>query len=184
MNDACREALQPLCGMRLSAIGAAADMLWVHFGELTTVPTRSGGMKKVGEWALHLQCPWRFVRGGAIVLASSDFYYDAETGEHHDQDSDRDSVYARHEKLLSELVDGQKTTVLRIESIEAGAFEIRFAEDLKLSIMPVHSTSGPKMESWRFFQPDRDGPHFVFEEEGEPGGRPNAAEPPPESGRQ
>jgi hypothetical protein len=183
MTEDYREVLRVMQGLRLVAVGAAGDMLWIHFGELRTVLTRNGGKKEVGEWALHLQCPWRFVHDGVIVLASSDFYYDAETGDRHDFDSDRENVFHRNAMVINDFIEAQKPSVRLIEPGEAGAFEVRFDGDLKLSVMPVHSMFPQKMESWRLFEPGRTGPHFVFEEEGEQGGQANAGERTPQSSR-
>jgi hypothetical protein len=137
-------------------------MLCIHFGELRSVVDRRGNNRQVGEWALHLQCPWRFVQFGDLVLASSDFYYDAETGEKLDRDSDQESVFHRNMKRLNLLIESGEIVVSIVQSSEAGAFDLIFDRDLKLSVMPVESGGEKCGESWRFFQPSLKTPHFVF----------------------
>jgi hypothetical protein len=55
-------SLAPLRGLPLRAAGAAADLLWLQFGAAHTVVAqfgpRRGQPRPVGEYALHLQCPW------------------------------------------------------------------------------------------------------------------------------
>ena len=55
-------ALAPLRGLSVWAAGAAADLLWLQLGAAHSVvaqvgPAR-GEPRLVGEYALHLQCPW------------------------------------------------------------------------------------------------------------------------------
>ncbi|MBI5382511.1 MAG: hypothetical protein HZA31_11475 [Opitutae bacterium] len=167
MDCEYHEMLKVLVGLRLNPIGAAADMLWVHFGALRVVVGRKGNTKKVGDWALHLQCPWRIVRSGALMLASSDFYYEADTGEHFDPESNSESVFQRHAKQLNTLLDAEKPVVTTVHCTEAGAFDLTFDREIKLSVMPVESGRVLCSESWRLFEPSRDSPHFVFPKIGE-----------------
>jgi len=159
-----QEVLQVLPGLRLAPLGAAADMLWLHFGEMRSVVDRKGKERKVGEWALHLQCPWRFMRLGTVVLGSSDFYYDAVTGEKYDWESKAESVFHRNSKELNRMIEAEKVTVSVARCTEAGAFDLVFDHDLKLSVMPVESSRHAYDESWRFFVPSGDLAHYVFPE--------------------
>jgi len=45
-----QQALAPILGQPLRSIGRAANMVWLHFGELREIPTRDGGTKMVGDW--------------------------------------------------------------------------------------------------------------------------------------
>ena len=164
LNRQYQEVLQVLSGLRLAVCGAVADMLWLHFGEMRSVVDRRGVEKQVGEWALHLQCSWRFVRSGIVVLGGSDFYYDAVTGEQYDWDSKSESVFHRNSKHLNELLDSEKFLVSVVRCNHAGAFDLVFDHDLMLSVMPTESSSHDHDESWRFFVPSSDLPHYVFPE--------------------
>jgi hypothetical protein len=55
-------------------IGRAADMLWLSFGKEITIKIHDQKSRVVNEFALHLQCPWRFIQKGLIILANADIY--------------------------------------------------------------------------------------------------------------
>jgi len=166
MSQLYSDMINRLNGLRLNIVGAAADMLWISFGEQRTVADLRGKPKQVGEWALHLQCPWRFVRGGEVILASSDCYYDAEGVELLDFDSEATSMFKKNAKDLNALLELSKVTVRLVLCSEAGAFELLF-DDLKLTVLPTESENILDQEAWRLFQPSTDSPHFVFPQRGE-----------------
>src|SRR5687768_8413097 len=62
--------LLPLVGLKLCIARRAADLRNFQFGQ---VPAVEGGT--VGEWALHVQCPWR-IEGpdGRVVTGRSDLW--------------------------------------------------------------------------------------------------------------
>jgi hypothetical protein len=67
-----------LIGLRLCIIRRAADMLVLHFG--TVRPHRSG-RGTVGDYALHIQCPWRFDLPSETVTGRNDLWEYAGPGE-------------------------------------------------------------------------------------------------------
>ena len=84
-------ALKSLAGMPLAKIGRAADLLWLQFGDLREVETRRG-VNTVGEWAIHIQTSWRFVRNAQITLAVGDLYL-FPNGDCYDWDAGGDSNF-------------------------------------------------------------------------------------------
>jgi hypothetical protein len=52
-----RTAFDVLIGLRLGIVRRAADMVVVHFGDIRPHPSGDG---TIGDYALHVQCPWRF----------------------------------------------------------------------------------------------------------------------------
>ena len=177
MSSPYQIAIQSLNSLRVSSIGAAADMLWVHFGEFRTVPTRDGLTKEVGEWALHLQCPWRFVRNGKIILGSSDFYYQAEDGEPLKRDSNSKSLFSLKAARLNQYLHSEVVGIVDIHLSGAGAFELRMGSGVVFSVMPVESLEVSDAESWRLFQPSTDLPHFVYPEDDQQTEHANAGNP-------
>lgn len=69
------QALKPLIGLPFRSIGRATNLLWLQFGERHQIPPRRGGTKVVGDWAVNVQCPWRFIRQDRILVGYHDFYY-------------------------------------------------------------------------------------------------------------
>lgn len=162
MPNSYQLAVQSLRSLRIVRVGAADDLFWVHFGDLRTVATRDGGTKEVGEWALHLQCPWRFIRNGQVVLGSSDFYYRAEDGEAMDRDSAADSLFSVKASRLDRYLSSEVVKIVDIHFSGAGAFELRMGDGLVFSAMPTESPEVSDAERWRLFQPSTDFPHFVY----------------------
>jgi hypothetical protein len=69
------QKLSPLIGLRLSATHRAASMRMFDFGELQTVRSKLRGkdrFRTVGQFALHVQCPWRIEGPDGLVTGLSD----------------------------------------------------------------------------------------------------------------
>ncbi len=71
-----QEALSVLVGKKLAIWRRAGSMLVVHFGAIQRTEDRSWG-----EFAIHIQCPWRVLRDGRMFAAQSDLYTPAEVTE-------------------------------------------------------------------------------------------------------
>ena len=63
--------LQILQGLPVQRIGRAAELVWVMFGALRPrrVPRHADDV--IGEWAVHIQCAWRFSHGDGIDSESA-----------------------------------------------------------------------------------------------------------------
>ena len=69
-----------LPNQRITAIGKAADMMWLAMGDdYYWYNELKKQYKKMSKYALHLQCPWRITRNSDIIVASFDFYVEYET---------------------------------------------------------------------------------------------------------
>jgi hypothetical protein len=65
-------ALAPLIGLPLWAAGHAADMLWLSLGAKVHAPSMGNPNRETGEYALHVQCPWRISGVAGLIAGSSD----------------------------------------------------------------------------------------------------------------
>ena len=166
MNESHEHALQVLHGLRLRCVGKAADMLWMHFGHYRAITDHRGESREVGEWALHLQCPWRFVRSGAVILASTDFYYYPDSDESYDSDREGESLFDRRANQFNRVLETGEFKVSAISHGECAAFQLDFGSDFHFAVFPAASDHSPHGELWRLFQPDRDEPHYVVTTEG------------------
>lgn len=69
--------LQVLVGLPLSIARNAADMKVFHFGTIRPHPSGRG---TVGAYALHVQCPWRFVDEKTVSTGTSDRFVEPAEG--------------------------------------------------------------------------------------------------------
>lgn len=156
-----QKTLAPLAGLPLRCIGRAADLLWVHFGEMREVPDRKGGTRTVGEWALHVQCPWRLIRAPRILVARRDCFYEADSDAHYDRDGGGESRFDRLAKPLNLQFENSPPRVELIMVDSVGGFTLHLAGCYDFEVFPDEST-GSDCEHWRLFQPGSEQEHFVF----------------------
>ncbi len=160
-----QEALSVLSGLRVREIGRAADMLWMHFGDWREVPSRRGGTRQVGEWALHVQTSWRFSRRDRILLGVLDLYAYAEDGSEFDWDRDGESRFDRIAASLNQLFRDEDIRVKELACDEVGSITLHLDSDLYFAVFPNFSSDYPDREYWRLFQPATDHPDHVVSTE-------------------
>jgi hypothetical protein len=158
------EALLPLVHLKLSLARAILDVRAFHFGTI-----RRFGQTISGEFALHLNCPWRIERGDKIITGRHDHF--ARADDNRDPAWEVGSPWGTYEEqALRELLGGYDavneacvnvTDELVVEVIEAdelGGVSIEMTGGYSLVIFPC----GTRNEHWRLLPPD-EGPHFVVE---------------------
>jgi hypothetical protein len=157
-----RDATASLVGKALWGCRRAADLAAFQFGEKREVSHPRVGQTSVGEYALHVQCPWRITRFGCTVVGSSDLYYPAEnsTSEEYEDEFDWQKYDNRRDLLIRSLFDnGSKTfVVLSIDVGSAGLITLRLTDDMCLNVFP--DSFGPE-EQWRLLRPETGERHFV-----------------------
>lgn len=162
MNESIKDALEVLQGLRLRPITQAVDMLKVPFGEIRETPDRKGLLRKVPEWQLHIQTPWRFKRAGRILLGVRDLYFTVDTGE--DYEWRKDSCESRFQRIaasFNEEMDADPSHVTSIRSDDVGGFALSFSNGLEFEVFPNQAFSSGDYEFWRLFRPLKETPHFV-----------------------
>ena len=160
MKAELEEAVVALVGLPLWSSGRAGDLQWFAFGDRRTVTTSNGKAKEVGEFALHVQCPWRIVRDDRVVVGSSDLYYPADEAAEVPEDFDWDGVVTRRDRRVAALFENETGAfaVQRIDVGDAGALRIAFDKGYALELFPHDSVTD---EDWRLFRPYLDDPHLV-----------------------
>jgi hypothetical protein len=175
LADAVSFNLQPLIGLKLSRTALAADMRTLQFGN--TEARMRGGV--VGQYALHVQCPWRLERDTGVVTGSGDLYAPYENSERLDESFDWEEGDSLQERVLRELLKGydentkqivNTTNLLTVEAVQAdsgGGFCLRLSGGYRLLVFP----NSTRYEAWRLFRPSKDGDqsnekHFVVPREG------------------
>lgn len=159
--------LAPLVGRKLSIARRAADMRGFHFGRVTVDETGDGSY---GEFALHIQCPWRLEGPDGIVTGRSDLWQPAEPGKDIDWDTwdyeknenlqDRriQALLGGHDpRTQSSVNDTEYLVVEKIEADDLGGAKLFLSGGYRIVIFP----SGSAGEDWRLLQPASAHRHFV-----------------------
>jgi hypothetical protein len=136
VKTAIERALRPLTGFPLWALGRAASLVWFQFGDRRTVPSLRGGQKEVGEYALHLECPWQLVGPDRRAVVT-------------DQSESELLVQVARQSLLCSGADGS----------DDGGIRLRFAGGWLLAVEPGDPD---QLEYWRLLRPTAGAPHFVI----------------------
>lgn len=153
-------ALSQLLGLPLVCAGAAGTLLWVHFGDEVEIPNMRGGTRKVGAWALHIDCPWRITGLDGVVTGSGDYWEPpvlGKDGRYEDFDAykDRTRFDIQIRKFVSEF-RGSCVGNISVDSV--GGFRLSIGRWNLLEVFPINSQD---IECWRLFQPDNSTDHFV-----------------------
>jgi hypothetical protein len=135
MEHAITEALERLLNLPLWAIGRAGSLEWFQFGAKRMVSTFRGGTKEVGEFALHLDCPWRLLNSAGNTVASDE---------------------STTEVLTAAASPPLTCCGVVVES--SGRFSFSFSSGEQLQ---VEAEVEDCVEYWRLFRPGEQEPHFV-----------------------
>jgi hypothetical protein len=153
-----------LVGLQLSVIRRAADMLVLHFGPIHPHPSGEG---TIGDYALHVQCPWRIDAPTGTLTGRDDLWDYAGPGErppdwtHEDglslQDKKFASVFIRDEITRSWLSESDGFQVARARQTTRGDVTLSLVNEYSILVFPA----GCSGEAWRLFAPGS-GRHLVF----------------------
>jgi hypothetical protein len=134
MKNAIQNAVGVLAGMPLWSLGRAADLAWFEFGSRRTVKGLKGKEKEVGDYALHVQCPWRIRLRNSIVVGRGDiFCTPEETNEPTPADFDWQKGN-RFDRLVLKLFqnESRQFMVQAVEAGDAGSLAIELEDGYKL----------------------------------------------------
>jgi len=158
--------LKPLVGLKLSIARRAADMRIFHFGPIQAVENGT-----VGDYALHIQCPWRIEGPQGIVTGRWDLWEFAEdTGDIHWDTWDYANGETLQDRLVGILLGGydyktrssiNESDRLVVEAVSGDIYGdaiIVLSGGYRLVLFPT----GTRGEDWRIFRPETNEPHFVI----------------------
>jgi hypothetical protein len=156
--------LQPLVGLPLAHAVRAGGMRGLHFGQ-----PRRAGRALVGEYALHIQCPWRLDGPDGIVTGWTDLW--CHPGSRAPEGWDFDEGPNLQDERLAALLGGvdepsgayvNETEALVVEEVRCTPFgdvRIHLSGGYRLWLFPAGSAG----EHWRLLRGHTDDPHFVVE---------------------
>jgi len=134
-----------------------------QFGAVKTHPTETG---MIGQYALHIECPWRIAlaecawripSNNLIVSGSGDWREPAERGDNSKALTELFQDYDEGSKSWVNI--SNKLVVQQVESDDYGGLDIHLSGGYRLQAFP-HGRSG---EAWRLFQPGTEGPHLAMD---------------------
>jgi hypothetical protein len=154
--------LNSLLGLPLSIARDAADMKMFHFGQI-----RTSGSGSIGEYALHVQCPWRIVSEEAVVTGSLDRFEPPQAQTEIDEDDKQFGTLQRvrlaallkgyHDTNRSLINATEQFVVLSVKADRYGGLDIALSAGHRLQVFPCGSIG----EDWRFFETGGK-PHLVI----------------------
>ena len=152
ISESARNHLSPLIGLRLSASYRAADMRIFHFGTMRKVAKGS-----VGEYALHVQCPWRIQTNDRIITGRHDLFTPVEVPAGFDwKNWTWDGNETLQDRLTSDLLANTELTVQAVITDRHGGVTLNLSGGYVLVLFPASSRG----EDWRVFVPNCEH-HFV-----------------------
>ncbi|MCL2456991.1 MAG: hypothetical protein FWD19_05535 [Defluviitaleaceae bacterium] len=148
----------------LRKLGRAADMLWLSIGEPIMIDWYKGGKREVSEYAIHFQCPWRFVKNGEILLAAHDIYnpFNENAGKDWEWDifgreKEESSIFDVRSQELSELLP---LKIKSVNSTDTSDLHIDFENGICFDTFMAHSR---KSEFFRFLDNTSDEQIVIFD---------------------
>lgn len=155
--------IEILIGQTVNSIGRAADMCWISFGDLVEIENHRG-KRKVGKFALHLECPWRITDGSKILLSSIDMFEPSSNyKENEDFKWDIQGNNLFDEKTKSMFLEDENIIVQDVKLSSYYDVTIIFSNQLIFECFVNCSSKG---ECWRFFQPGSDKEHLIITGQG------------------
>lgn len=162
-KETIEKVLSALLGLKLSIIRRAATMRNFHFGEIKI--TEKGS---IGDFALHVQCPWRFEKQEQLIAGSGDIWTPKDSNDlnenwNYETDGNlQDSIFEklfgpRDQRTKSFINSGQGYIVTSVQGDALGGLVLTLSGDSKISIFPASNSD----EYWRFFKPGKKEKHFV-----------------------
>jgi len=152
-------ALAILKAQPLWACHRSADVAQFQFGKRRA----SGKPSDLGDYALHVRCPWRVLRKNRILVGSDDLFFPAgyNSGMEPPPDFDWQRQPNRLDKLrLALFTPGRPVlSVRKIEVGLAGSFRLLFDDKMALEVFPASSR---RVEHWRLLARQAGEPLFVL----------------------
>ena len=157
---AAQDALDRLVGLDWWGHGRSVEMADFHFGAPVEIEDRHG-VRTVGEYALHIQAPWRLMQGNSVLVESAQVFEPVFEDTPWDVENRRDHAIRR-------ALGGREPPGVEAVVVETPE---RFVIDLTGGMRLEISARADAGEAWRLLvSPGRNGPHFVVERDRDRGG--------------
>ncbi len=139
LEDRITEALSALKGLPLWRAHRALNMEVFAFGERRPSQKYKGEDCEVGDFSLHIQCPWRILGPDGIIVGSEDCNYpEDENSDWQDYDGEGPSLC---EFRMAGWLQKYSKTPLKVERVEAdsvGGFKLFLQRGFVLEAFPAN----------------------------------------------
>ncbi|PKT71906.1 hypothetical protein CW362_16785 [Streptomyces populi] len=160
--EATRAALRELEGRPFTAIGRAATLVWLTFGDDVPWVDHRGEHTVHPEMSLHLQCRWRLLNGVSTVVQEGDL---------HAPGARAGARFEAGGEIGTSRFDDRVKTVMQLVAADAPVVDhVRIGDEFDLQLMlssgmslEVFPAGRPEREDWRFLSPGEGRPHYVVE---------------------
>lgn len=148
-----RSVLGMATGKPVRSIEIAVDMAMFSIGSIRKSTNRKGEAVMKTEYALHIQCPWRIVRGGRVLFGYRDYLRRSHPLASRD----------RLDELVKEFL-ASKPKWGSVQLRRAGSLVVGLTGEQTLEVFP-HGTSDEhgSVEFWRFLNLAPRSSHLVCE---------------------
>jgi hypothetical protein len=160
-----RNALTPLKGEPIWDAGRAATMLWLQIGKRVHAPTTQDPQRVTGEYAVHVQCPWRVSSRQGIVVGSADIFRPADRstpGWDFDPSNPGNAAADLELRRWIGMFESRPLVIAAVDVDPCGGFRLRLSEGFIFEVFPDSSESGDEVEHWRLLKPAEETRHFVL----------------------
>ena len=148
MTNNINKIVSDLIGLPLTRTTRAANMECLKFGTVYRTD-KDGKENNVGEFALHLQCPWRLTNENEIIVGNGDLYQQAEETAEYNENYDYFEFNANlRDVKLDKLIKDKTITIISAQADKFGGLEICFDNNITLTVFP-DITSKADNENWR-----------------------------------
>ena len=158
--------LSSVLGLPLAIARDAGNMKNFQFGRIRPDPSGKG---TIGDFALHLSCPWRLVTGNRILTGSADYFEPAVEGGAVNPDDRRSGnlqrtrlreIFTAYDPKTHSLVNETDALIVTaVHSDQFGGLDLDLSGGFRLQVFPT----GSRGEDWRFLSPENEEDHFVIE---------------------
>jgi len=148
LTENINKIVADLIGLPLTRTTRAANMECLKFGTVYRAD-KDGNEHNVGEFALHLQCPWRLTHEHEMIVGSGDLYQRADETAEYNENYD---YFEFNENLrdvkLNKLIKDKTITIISAQADTFGGLEICFDNNITLTVFP-NIASKADNENWR-----------------------------------
>lgn len=110
---------------------------------------KDGKANNIGEFALHLQCPWRLTNENEIIVGNGDLYQQADEKAAYDENYDYLKFNANlRDVKLDKLIKDKSIKIISAKADKFGGLKICFDNNIILTVFPDLASKADN-ENWR-----------------------------------